>query len=126
MISRFATYLCYSTWHIMSELHERFTDGLFEARWQPGEHVEFHRGENKQSHRAKEQKSEASKINQIRIELLNMPVFVVETPGSNLGEKPNPKDLDTGSSFLDIIEMILEMIVKGVKAILPKRKGGTS
>jgi hypothetical protein len=100
----------------MSELHERLTGGLF------GERVEFDRGENKQNRRAKEQKSEADKINQIRIELFNMPVFVLETPGSNLGEKPDPKNLDTGSCFLDIIEIILEMIAEGAKTIFPKRK----
>ena len=109
----------------MVEAHERIVEGLFEASRHQGERPEFHRGENKQSRHA-EEKSEANRINQVRIVLFNMPVFAVETPGSNLGEKPNPKDLDTGSGFLDIIEMILEMIVKGVKAILPKRKGGTS
>jgi hypothetical protein len=30
--------------------------------------------------------------------------------------------LDTGSIFLDIIEMILKMIVDGAKAIFSKRK----
>jgi hypothetical protein len=102
----------------MTELHKRFAEGLFEEK---GEKLKLHRGENKQSHRAEEQKSEANKINQIRIELFNMPVFVLETPGSNLGKKPN-KDLDTRSGFLEIIEMILEAIIEGVKAIFPKRK----
>jgi hypothetical protein len=106
----------------MSEVHERFTDGLFEARWQPGVRPDFHRGENKQSRRTEEQKSEANKANQIRIELLNMPVFAVEISDSKLGGKPEPKDSDTRSGFLEIIEMILEMIVEGAKAILPRRK----
>ena len=104
----------------MAELHERFAEGLFEEK---SEKLKLHRGENKQGRRTEEQESEADKINQIRIELFNMPVLAVEMPGSKLNEKPDPKDLDTGSSFLDIIEMILEMIVEGVKAILPKRKG---
>jgi hypothetical protein len=107
----------------MSEVHERLTGGLFEARWQPGERPEFHRGENKQSRCTEKQKNKAEKINQIRIELFNMPVLAVEMPGLKLGEKPDPKDLDTGLGFLEIIAMILEMIVEGVKAILPKRKG---
>lgn len=107
----------------MSELHERFTDGLFEARWQSGEQTEFHRGENKQSHRAEEQKSEADKMKQIKIELLNMPVLALVMPVSRLEEKPDPKNLDTRSSFLDIIEIIFEAIGKMVKSILPKRKG---
>jgi hypothetical protein len=52
-----------------------------------------------------------------------MPVLALETPGSNLGKKPDLKNSDTRSSFLDIIEIILEMIVDGAKAIFPKRKG---
>jgi hypothetical protein len=100
----------------MTELHERLTGGLF------GERVEFDRGENKQNRHAKEQKSEADKINQIRIELFNMPVFAVEMPESKHVEKSDPKNLDTGSGFLEIIEMILEVIIEGVKAIFPKRK----
>ena len=106
----------------MVEAHERIVEGLFEARRHQGERPEFHRGENKQSRHA-EEKSEANRINQVRIVLFNIPVFAVETPGSNLGEKPNPKDLDTGSGFLDIIEMILKMIVDGAKTIFLKRKG---
>jgi hypothetical protein len=58
----------------MTELHERFAEGLFEARRHQGERPEFHRGENKQSRHA-EEKSEANRINQIRIELFNMPVL---------------------------------------------------
>ena len=109
----------------MSEVHERFIDGLFEARRHQGEQAEFHRGENKQSRRAEEQKSEANnKINQIKIELLNMPVLTLVLPDSKLVEKPDPKNSDTRPSLLDIIEMILEMIVKGIKAILPKGKKG--
>jgi hypothetical protein len=108
---------------VVAELHERFTNGLFEARRHQGEQAEFHRGENKQSRRA-EEKSEADRINQIRIEFFNMPVFAVEMSDSKLGEKPKPKELETGSGFLDIIEMILEMIVEGAKAVFSKRKGG--
>jgi hypothetical protein len=106
----------------MSEVHERFTDGLFETRWQQGEQPKFHRGENKQSHRAEEQESEADKMKQIVIELTNMPVLAVETPDSKHAEKPNPINSDTTISFLDIIEIILKMIVDGAKAIFPKRK----
>src|SRR5437660_4950341 len=106
----------------MSELHERFTDGLFEARWQPGEQAEFHNGENRQSHRAEEKKSEANKINQIRIQLFNIPVLALAMPVSKLEEKPDLKNLDTQTSFLDIIEIILKMIADGAKAIFPKRK----
>jgi hypothetical protein len=51
----------------MSEFHERFIDGLFEARWQPGAQPEFHRGENKQSCLAEE--GEADKMEHIVIEL---------------------------------------------------------
>ena len=103
----------------MAELHERFAEGLFEEK---SEKLKLHRGENKQGRRTEEQESEADKINQIRIELFNMPVLAVEMPGSKLNEKPDPKDLDTGLGFLEIIEMIFEMIVEGVKAIFPKRK----
>jgi hypothetical protein len=52
-----------------------------------------------------------------------MPVFAFEMPESKLAEKPEPKNLDNRLSFLDIIEIILKMIVDGVKAIFPKRKG---
>src|SRR5947209_5947476 len=100
----------------MVEAHERIVEGLFEARRHQGERPEFHRGENKQTRHA-EEKSEANRINQINIEFLNMPVLAVEMPDSRLGEKPKPKDLDAGLGFLDIIDMILEMIIKGVKAI---------
>jgi hypothetical protein len=103
----------------MVELHERFADGLFEEK---SEKLKFHRGENKQSRRTEEQKGEADKVNQIRIELLNMPVFAVEMSGSKHVEKQDTKNLDISSGFLDIIEMILEMIVEGVKAIFPKRE----
>jgi hypothetical protein len=88
----------------MSEFHERFTDGLFEARWQPSAQPEFHRVENKQSRHTEEQKSEAEKINQVRIEFVNMPVFAIEMSDSKLEEKIDSKNLDTGSSFLEIIE----------------------
>jgi hypothetical protein len=103
----------------MTELHERFAEGLFEEK---SEKLKLHRGENKQGRRTEEQESEADKINQIRIELLNVPVLAIETPGSNLGEKPGLKNSDTRPSLLDIIEIILEMIVDGAKAIFPKRK----
>jgi hypothetical protein len=106
----------------MSEVHERFTDSLFEARWQPGIHPEFHRGENKQSRRAEEQRSEADKMKQLVIELTNIPVLVLERPSSRHAEKPDPTHSDTQISFLDIIEVILKMIVEGAKAIFPKRK----
>jgi hypothetical protein len=101
----------------MSEVHERFTEGLFKERWQPGIQPEFHRGENKQSHRAQEQ-SEVDKVKQIVIELTNTPVFVLEMPA----EKPNPTHPNTKLSFWDYIEIILEMIADGAKAIFPKRK----
>jgi hypothetical protein len=104
----------------MTELHKRFAEGLFEEK---SEKLKFHKGENKQSRRTEEQKSEADKMKQIRIELFNMPVLAFEMPESKHGEKPDPKNLDAGSGFLDIIEMILEMIVDGVKAIFQKRKG---
>jgi predicted house-cleaning noncanonical NTP pyrophosphatase (MazG superfamily) len=51
-----------------------------------------------------------------------MPVFAIEMSDSKLEEKIDSKNLDTGSSFLEIIEMILEAIGKMVKAIFPKRK----
>jgi hypothetical protein len=102
----------------MVEVHERFAEGSFEEK---SEKLKFHRGENKQGRRTEEQKSEADKINQIRIELFNMPVLALEMPLSKLAEKPDPKNLDTRSSFLDIIEIILEMIVDGAKAIFSKR-----
>jgi hypothetical protein len=106
----------------MTELHERFAEGLFEARWQPSEQAEFHNGENRQNHRAEEQKSEANKINQIRIQLFNIPVLALAMPESKLAEKPDSKNSDTGSSLLDIVEIILKMIADGAKAIFPKRK----
>jgi hypothetical protein len=106
----------------MAESHERLTGEVFEAKRQPGEQPEFHRGENKQSRHADEQKSETDKINQINIELFNMPVFAAVMPEQKLAEKPEPKNLESRLSFLDIIEMILEMIVDGAKAIFPKRK----
>src|SRR5437588_3169250 len=105
----------------MIEAHGRFADGLFEARWQPGAKSEFHRGENK--HRPLvEERNEADRINQINIEFLNIPVFAVGMPELKPAVKPEPKDLEARSSFLDIIEIILEMIVDGVKAVFPKRK----
>jgi hypothetical protein len=104
----------------MVELHERFAEGMFEER---SEKRKLHRGEDKQSPHAEEKKSEADKINQIRIELFNMPVLALETPGANLREKPDLKNSDTRPSLLDIIEIILEMIVDGAKAIFLKRKG---
>lgn len=106
----------------MAELHETFTDGLFEARRHLGERPEFHRGENKQSPRAEEQKSEADKINQIKITLLNMPVLALEMPASKRAEKPDPINSDTTLSFLELIGIILKMIVDWAKAIVPKRK----
>ncbi len=74
----------------MSELHERIIDGLFEARWRPGAQPEFHTGENKQSYRAEEQRSEADKLKQIKIELLNIPTLALEMPGSKHADKPDP------------------------------------
>jgi hypothetical protein len=108
----------------MSELHERFTDGLFEIKWQPGVQSELHRrGENKQRCRAREQESEAEKINQVIIELFNgVPVFAIGMPESKLAGKSEPKNLDTTLSFLEMIAILLEKIVDGVKAIFPKRK----
>jgi hypothetical protein len=108
--------------HTMAQLHERFTNDLFEARWRSGEHVQFHRGENKQSHHADEQKSETDKMKQIVIELTNMPVLALVMPVSKPAEKPDPTHSDTTISFLDIIEIILKVIVDGAKAIFPKRK----
>jgi hypothetical protein len=101
MVSRFSTTLCYSMCHIMTELHERFTDGLFEARWQPDAQPEGHKGENNRGYRAEEQRSEADKLKQIKIELLNMPFLALEMPGSKVGTRP---------IFLDIIAIILAMI----------------
>ena len=106
----------------MIEAQGRFAEGLFEARRQPGAKPESHRGENKQRPLVKE-RNEADKINQINIQLFNIPIHAAETPESKPAVKPEPKDLEARSSFLDIIEIILEMIVDGVKAILPKRKG---
>jgi hypothetical protein len=105
----------------MVEAHERIVEGLFEAKWQPGVKPEFHRGENKQRPLI-EERNEADRINQINIEFLNMPVFAVVMPESKLAQKPDSKNSDTGPSFLEIIEMILEVIIEGVKAIFPKRK----
>lgn len=109
----------------MSEIHERFTDGLFEARWQPGAQSEFHKGENKQSHRSEEQENEAIKTSQINIELLNMPILALEMSGLRRAEMHEPINSDTTISFLDIIEIILKMIVDGAKAMFPKRKANT-
>ena len=106
----------------MPEFHKRFIDGLCEARWQPGARPEFHKGENKQSYRAEEQRSEADKLKQIKIELLNMPILALEMPGSKRAGNPDPVNSDTTISFVDIIEMILEMVVDVAKALLPKRK----
>jgi hypothetical protein len=102
----------------MAESHERLNGEVFEAKRQPGEQPEFHRGENKQSRRTEERESEVDKINQIKIELFNIPVLALVIPDSKLVEKSDPKNLDTRLSFLDIVEIILEMIVKGAKAIL--------
>jgi hypothetical protein len=66
------------------------------------------------------EQSEANKINQAKIEIFNTPVFVV--PESSPAEKPDPKNLDTGSSFLDLIEIILEIIVDTAKAISSHEK----
>ncbi len=104
--------------------HERFIDGLFEAKWQPVIQPELHRGENKQT-RPVEEKNVTERINQINILFHNMimPVSVVEMAEAG---KPDAKKSDTGSLFLDIIEIILEAIGKMVKVILPKGKGGTN
>jgi hypothetical protein len=79
----------------MPEYHERFIDGLCEARWQPGARPEIHKGENKQSYRAEEQRSEADKLKQIKIELLNMPILALEMPGSKRAGNPDPVNSDT-------------------------------
>ncbi len=105
----------------MSEFHERLIDGLLEARWQPGVQPEFNKGENKQNYRVEEQRSEADKLKQIKIEFLNMPVLALEMPVLKLGENPNPKDPDTGSGFLEILELIFQMIGRGLKSIFLKR-----
>jgi hypothetical protein len=106
----------------MIEVHERIVEGLFEARRHQGERPEFHRGENKQSRHAEEQKREAHQINQINIQLFNIPIHASEMPESKFAEKPDSKNSDTGSIFLDIIEMVFEAIGKISKVILPKRK----
>ncbi len=109
----------------MIEAQGKFAEGLFEARRQPGAKPESHRGEYKQRPLV-EERNEADRINQINIEFLNMPVFAVGMPELKSAVKPEPKDLEARSSFLDIIEIILEMIADGVKAILPKGKSGTN
>jgi hypothetical protein len=109
-------------WHIMSELHERFSDRLSEPRWQPGALPAFHRGENNQSYRPEEQEHEAIKVRQINIELLNMPILALEMRGSKRAETPDSINSDTTIRFVDIIEIILEMIGDWAKAMFPKRK----
>jgi hypothetical protein len=103
----------------MSELRERFSDGLFEARWQPGAQPEVHRGENKQSCRAEEE-SEADKMEHIVIELTNMAVLALVMPVSKLAEEPDPINSDTTISLWDIIEIILKMIIDGTKAMFQR------
>ena len=120
MMSRFSTTLCYSTWHIMSELREGFIDGLFEARWESGVQSELHKRENKQSGRAEEQRSEADKMKHIVIELTNMPVLALVMPVSKRAEEPHPINSDTMISFWDIIEIILKMIIDGAKAMFQR------
>ena len=106
----------------MSELHERFIDGLFEARWQPGAQSEVHKGENRQSYPAEEQ-SEADKLKQIKIklELLNMPMLALVMPVPQRGRDPDPIP-DTTISFVNLIKLILKMLVVGATALFPKGK----
>lgn len=105
----------------MSELHERFIDGLFETRWQPSAQPEFHKGENKQS-RQVEVQSEADKMKHIVIELTTMPLLALEMPVLKHTGEPDPPYSDTTISLLDIIEILLRMIVDGAKVIFQKRK----
>ena len=63
---------------------------------------------------------EANKINRTKIGIINMPVFVM--PESGPTEKPDPNNLDTRSSFLDLIEIILEIIIDTAKVISSHEK----
>jgi hypothetical protein len=66
------------------------------------------------------EQSGANKINQTKIEIFNTPVFVL--PESTPAEKPDPNNLDTKSSFLDIIVIILAIIADAAKAISSHEK----
>lgn len=65
------------------------------------------------------EQSEAHKINH-KIEIFSTPFFVMSE--SSPAEKPDPKNLDTRLSFLDIIEIILEIVVGIAKAISSHEK----
>ena len=66
------------------------------------------------------EQSGANKINQTKIEIFNTPVFVL--PESTPAEKPDPNNLDTRPSFLDIIVIILAIIADAAKAISSHEK----
>jgi hypothetical protein len=63
---------------------------------------------------------EANKSNAPKIGIINMPVFVM--PESPPAETRAPKESETNSPFLDLIEIILEIIVDTAKAISDREK----
>ena len=63
--------------------------------------------------------SETNKINH-KIEIFNTPFFVMSE--ASPAEKPDPKNLDIRSSFLDIIVIILAIIADAAKAISSHEK----
>jgi hypothetical protein len=66
------------------------------------------------------EQSEANKANQTKIRIINMPVFVM--PESPPADQPTLKESETSSPFLDLIEIILEIIADTAKAISSHEK----
>jgi hypothetical protein len=66
------------------------------------------------------EQSEVNKTNQAKIEIFNTPVFVMTE--SSPAENPDPKNLDTKSSFLDMIIIILAIIADAANAIYSHEK----
>jgi hypothetical protein len=64
--------------------------------------------------------SEAKNFNQAKIEIFNTPIFVMPEPSPT--EKPDPENIDTGSGFLALIEIILEIIAATAEAIAGHEK----
>jgi hypothetical protein len=61
------------------------------------------------------EQSEANKTNQTKIGIINMPVFVM--PDSSPVDKPIPQESETSSPFLNLIEIILEIIAATAQTI---------
>jgi hypothetical protein len=62
-----------------------------------------------------EQQQEANKANQTKIGIINMPVFVM--PESAPATNHAPQESKTSSPFVDLIEILLEIIAETANAI---------